>query len=107
MLFQYVKEVYKVPAEYGRRVSLNGEFGTICEDRGHYVGVNFDKDKPGVIKNCHPSELTYGDIGEVRKLTQGQKRYKEYRESECDCSFAEWLGVAKTKKQYGDSYGYY
>lgn len=97
--YQYVRKVYKVPAEYGRKISLNGESGIICEDRGHYVGVNFDKDKPGVVKNCHPTELVYGDIGKVRKPTRGQKRYQEYLTSECGYTFTEWLGIKSKSKQ--------
>ena len=47
----YVKEHYKVPAEIGRRVVVDGKPGIIAEDRGHYIGVNFDADKLGIIRN--------------------------------------------------------
>ena len=66
---EYVKQNYGVPAEIGRRVAVYGKPGIIAEDRGHYIGVNFDADKPGVIKNAHPtSEVEYHDMGEIRKV---------------------------------------
>lgn len=56
MSFYYIKQYYKVPAEIGRRVRVYGKLGTIVEDRGHYIGVNFDEDKPGVVRNAHPTD---------------------------------------------------
>lgn len=85
MPFEYVRDYYKVPAEYGRRVIISGEPGIIIADRGHYIGVNLDKDKPGIIVNAHPiSEVQYLDIGTPRKLTASQERYQRYREC-CEC----------------------
>ena len=55
MSFEYIKDYYGVPAALGRRVIVNGRPGIIAADRGHYIGVNFDSDKPGVISNCHPT----------------------------------------------------
>ncbi len=97
MSFEYVKEYYGVPAEYGRRVLVYGKPGIIAADRGHYIGVNFDSDKPGVIMNAHPtSEVEYLDMGTVRKMTRSQRRYQEYREvADCYESFAAYLGVRK------------
>ena len=95
---EYVREYYKVPAEIGRRILFDERPGIIAEDRGNYIGVNFDKDKPGVILNVHPTDenLTYLDMGEVRKLTKSQKQYKEYKEADWyNGTFAEWLGIEK------------
>lgn len=75
----YASEYYGVPANVGRRVIVNGQPGIIAEDRGHYLGVNFDSDKPGVISNCHPEwEVEYLEMGKVRKMTRSQQRYKRY-----------------------------
>ena len=92
MAFEYVTEYYQVPACYGRRVEVNGKPGIIAEDRGHYIGVNFDSDKPGVISNCHPTwEVEYLGMGKVRALTKSQQRYKRYLEyGDCFDSFIEF-----------------
>lgn len=61
---EYAKIHYQVPADIGRRVTVDGRPGIIAEDRGHYIGVNFDDDKPGVISNAHPTwEVDYGEMG--------------------------------------------
>jgi len=94
MSFEYVHKTYGVPAEIGRRVRLGvSREGTIVEDRGHYVGVNFDDQKPGVVSNCHPtSDLVYLGLGKPRKPTRSQLRWQRYREvSECFDSFRDWL----------------
>lgn len=79
MAFEYVCKHYGVPACIGRRVTIDGKAGVIAEDRGHYIGVNFDGDKPGVIKSCHPTwQAEYGGMGKVRKLTRSQLRYRQY-----------------------------
>ncbi|MDP2141337.1 MAG: hypothetical protein Q8L20_11050 [Gammaproteobacteria bacterium] len=90
---EYVREYYKVPAEIGRRVIVNGKLGVIAEDRGNYIGVNFDADKPGVINNCHPTwQVVYGEMGPIRKMTRSQQRYERYREySDCFDSFRDFL----------------
>ena len=78
---EYVREYYGVPAVIGRRVVVYGKPGIIAEDRGHYIGVNFDSDKSGVIRNAHPtSEVEYGDMGVVRQMTRSQARYKRFLE---------------------------
>lgn len=78
---EYVKNAYGVPAEIGRRVTVSGSPGVIAEDRGHYIGVSFDADKPGVICNAHPtSEVVYGEMGAVRQPTRSQKRYMRFLE---------------------------
>lgn len=79
--FDYVRTFYGVPAKRGRRVLVSGSPGVIAEDRGHYIGVNFDSDKPGVIHNCHPTdEVKYLGLGPVRKPTRSQQRYQRYLE---------------------------
>lgn len=81
MTCEYVREYYGVPAVIGRRVVVNGKPGIIAEDRGHYIGVNFDADKPGVVFNCHPtSEVEYGEMGAVRKPSRHQARYRRFLE---------------------------
>jgi len=76
----YVNDYYGVPAKIGMRVEYNGEFGTIYKDGGNYVAVNFDKDKPGVCLNIHPTDpkLKYTDeIKKPRARTRSQHRYQE------------------------------
>ncbi|MGO4379658.1 hypothetical protein AB4Z19_15385 [Pseudoduganella sp. RAF19] len=81
MSCEYVREHYEVPAEIGRRVVINGKPGIIAADRGHYIGVNFDEDKPGVIANAHPTwEVVYGDMGNVRKPGRHAARYQRWLE---------------------------
>lgn len=85
MSLEYVRQTYAVPAEIGRRVTVYGKPGIIAADRGHYIGVNFDADKPGAIRNAHPtSEVVYGEMGEPRPMTRAQERYARYqRVAEC------------------------
>jgi hypothetical protein len=90
----YVRDYYGVPARIGRRIVFQGKRGTIVEDRGHYIGVNFDLDKPGVILNLHPlDEVAYKGMGKVRKMTRSQQRYRDYVNSEYPGTFKEWLGI--------------
>jgi hypothetical protein len=90
---EYVREHYGVPAEIGRRVVVGGRAGIIAADRGHYIGVNFDTAKPGVIRNCHPtSEAEYGEIGAIRRMTTSQSRYQKYLDvADCYEDFRHFL----------------
>lgn len=99
MNFEYVKQHYGVPAEFGRLVKVYGEPGIIAEDRGHYIGVNFDADKPGVILNAHPtSEVEYLGMGKIRKPSRSAARFAEYwKRAECYDGFASWLGFDMPK----------
>lgn len=104
--FEYVREYYGVPAEIGRRVIVSGKAGVIAADRGHYIGVNFDADKPGVIYNCHPtSDVEYGDIGKVRRMTRSQQRYAEYLEvGDCFDNFKHFLQYKEWKRREARGY---
>lgn len=97
MSFEYVKDYYDVPACYGRLISYGEQTGVIAEDRGHYIGVNFDDCKPGDVVNVHPTDenLKYLGMGKVRKMTKSQQNYRDYLRSEVDESFAEWMGFAR------------
>lgn len=89
---KYVKQYYGVPADIGRRVLVAGKPGIIAEDRGHYIGVNFDDDKPGAISHCHPTwKVVYGEMGKIRPMTRSQVRYKRYLEyGECFDNFIDF-----------------
>jgi hypothetical protein len=101
---EYVRKYYEVPAEIGRRVVIDGKPGIIAKDMGQYIGVLLDCDKPKNIMPYHPTHLVeYGEMGKVRKMTRAQARYQEYLDSECDESFAWWLGVDKPKTITGPS----
>jgi len=98
--FEYVCRTYQVPACVGRRVMVHGKPGTIVEDRGHHIGVNFDADKPGRVSPCHPtSEVRYLEqIREPRKVSRSSRRYQEYLNADCGETFAEWLGIGRRRK---------
>lgn len=103
MTCQYVIENYGVPAVIGRRVIVGGKPGIIAADRGHYIGVNFDADRPGVICNAHPtSEVEYLEMGVIRRMTKAQQRYRDYCDvSECFESFLHFLQYTQWKKSGG------
>ena len=90
---EYVRDYYGVPACIGRRVVINGKHGVIAEDRGHYIGVTFDSDKPGVVCNAHPtSNVEYGGMGLVREMTRAQRNYREFLSADWfHGSFSDWL----------------
>ena len=90
---EYVREYYGVPAEIGRRVVVSGKPGIIAEDRGHYIGVNFDVDKPGVVFNVHPTDnVEYLGMGKIRPMTRSQQRYRHYLDvADCYESFHHYL----------------
>ena len=89
---EYVKQNYEVPACIGRRVIVYGKAGIIAEDRGHYIGVNFDADKPGIIKNAHPtSEVEYLGMGKIRRPSRSAARYQRFLQvGECFNSFLDF-----------------
>jgi len=91
--FEYLKRTYRVPAEIGRRVIVYDKPGIIVADRGNYIGVNFDADKPGVICNAHPtSEVVYLEMGKIRKPSKSAARYQRYLEvGDCYDSFLDFL----------------
>jgi hypothetical protein len=101
MAFEYIKRVYGVPGDIGRRVIIEGRPGVIAKDCGNYIGVNFDADKPGVIKPCHPTwEVIYGDLGTVRKLTRSQQRYIDYLDADWwTGSFWDWICYQEDKRR--------
>jgi hypothetical protein len=89
---QYIRDYYKVPAEIGRAVTVYGKPGVIVADRGHYIGVTFDEDKPNVILPCHPTDgVEYGEMRGIRKMTKAQQRYQDYLEMDWFDSFGDYL----------------
>ena len=93
MACEYVRDYYNVPADIGVGVIVHGDPGVIIEDRGNYIGVNFDKDKPGVVMNCHPTDdVQYGKKRSIRKMTRSQARYQQYlRDGDCYDDFRHYL----------------
>ena len=90
--FTYVRDHYSVPAAIGRRVTVDGKPGVVAEDRGHYIGVNFDADKPGVVCNAHPTwKVVYLEMGAVRPMTRSQRRYSAFLDADGGLEFGEWL----------------
>jgi len=91
---EYIRNTYNVPACIGRQIEYNGRHGILSADRGNYIGVTFDDEPATTISNFHPLEkgLVYGGIGNVRKMTRSQARYKKYLEvSECYENFKHFL----------------
>jgi hypothetical protein len=75
----FIREYYKVPADNGRRVCVDGKEGIIVKSSTHYLYVNFDEDKPSKLHKVHPTwKVTYLDMGKPRPLTRGQERYQRY-----------------------------
>lgn len=95
--FDYINKTYGVNACIGRRVIVYGEPGTIIKDCGRHLGVNFDNQKPGHVSRCHPtSEVQYLDeIVKPRKMTAGQRRYRDWLEADTGHSFANWIGAGR------------
>lgn len=79
---EYVKEAYGVPACIGRRVIAYGKPGVIAEDRGNYIGILLDSDKPGHVNNYHPVDgIEYlSEMGRVRKPSRSAERYARFLE---------------------------
>lgn len=77
MSCEYAQKNYGVPACIGRRVIVYGKPGIIAEDRGHYLGILLDRDKPGNVSNYHPVDgIEYlPEKGTVRKPGRSQARY--------------------------------
>ena len=90
--FEQIIHYYGVPAAMGRRVKMDGRPGIIVQDRGHHLGINFDADKPNVIKSAHPTwKMEYLGMGEIRPLTKAQARYQRYLAvSECFDDFLQF-----------------
>ena len=95
---EYARKYYDVPAEIGRRVDYKGQSGIIAEDRGHYIGVNFDDQKVSLVHNVHPTEegLKYLEMGRVRPLTRSQRNYQQFLRAECNETFSEWMGFGRS-----------
>ncbi|HCQ9808528.1 TPA: hypothetical protein OMQ99_000226 [Acinetobacter baumannii] len=111
MPFEWINQNYGVKAEIGLCVNVDGKPGIIAKDCGNYLGVNFDEDKPGVIRNCHPTwKVEYLGMGKIRQMTAGQKRYQEFLNADWfDGNFAQWLGVDKESRdrlEFAKRYGY-
>ena len=97
--FDYVRKYYNVPACYGRIVKVDEKPGIIIEDLVHYIGVNFDADKPGIFRKVHPTwRVEYLVIGVPRKMTKSQQKYHDYIKSGYEGSFAAWLGIRQKDK---------
>jgi len=78
---KYVREHYGVPACIGRRVVAYGNPGIIVEDRGNYIGVTLDSEKPGTVSNYHPTDgIEYGEMGIIRPMSRSQARYRRFLE---------------------------
>jgi hypothetical protein len=81
MELAYIKAYYGRSASINQRVTVDGKPGIIVADKGHYLGVNFDEDKPSTISNCHPTwRVDYLEMGTARKQTKAQARYQRYLE---------------------------
>lgn len=79
--FEYINKTYGVNACIGRKVTVDGKSGVIVKDCGNHIGVNFNEDKPGFIRRCHPTwKVQYLGMRKVRKLTKSQERGQRWLE---------------------------
>ena len=95
--FEYVRKAYGVPACIGRVVKVHGRTAVITADRGHYIGITYDTDKPGTVRNAHPTDKVeyFDQVVKPRRASRSARRYQEYLKSEVNETFAEWLGIYK------------
>jgi hypothetical protein len=78
---EYVQEYYGVPACIGRRVVAHGKPGIIAADRGNYIGITLDSEKPGTVNNYHPTDgIKYGEMGKIRPVPRSRARYQRFIE---------------------------
>jgi len=100
---EYVRVYYGVPACIGRRVVAYGKPGIIVEDRGNYIGITLDSEKPGTVNNYHPVDgIEYGDMGRIRPMTRSQARYRDYLDvADCYESFYHYLKCKEEERKYG------
>jgi len=94
MAFEYINKTYNVNAEYGRQIIFKSERkGTIIQDNGNYIGVNFDDKKPGIIESLHPTwEVEYLGLVKVRRMTQSQARYQAYLNADWfNGNYSDWI----------------
>jgi hypothetical protein len=98
--FDYITRAYGVPACIGRRITIHGKPATITSDLGHYIGITYDTDKPGVIRNAHPTDgVVYFDaVVKPRRASRSARRYADYLRAEASVSFAEWLRITGEAK---------
>lgn len=92
--FDYIKNYYKVPAEFGREIMFEGKRkGIIVEDKGNYIGVNFYDTSPDIILTLHPtSEVEYLEtFGKIRKVSRSKEKYRLFLEADTDMEFIDWL----------------
>lgn len=96
-MFEYIRDYYDVNVQLNMEIDFNGDKGVVTKDNGNYIGVTFDKDKPGSISNIHPTDELLKFTGKTRKprkMTRAQKNYQEYLRYDCSSTFAEWMGFA-------------
>lgn len=95
--FEWIKDYYKVPAQFGRDVIVAGKLGTIVEDMNTYIGVIFKENQKDFAVPCHPtSEVTYLDtFNSVNpiKISRSKQRYRDYLHADSSLTFKEWLGI--------------
>ena len=74
----YAKRAYNVPADIGRKVTVDGRPGIIAKYIRQYIGVLFDDDKNlDNVVPCHPtSKVVYGEMGTVRQWPKSKRRGK-------------------------------
>lgn len=104
--FEYIKERYGVPAEFGRDVTVNGKIGTITKDMRNYIGVTFHADEKRHSLPCHPtSEVVYLEtFTPLKKLRpknwRSKQRYLDFLSLDTTLTFIEYLSVYHSKKDY-------
>ncbi len=91
---EYIKRYYGLDVFVGQKVKYKNVIGVAVRITS-YIGVNLDDKKAGDCIYIHPRDenLIYFDESKsIRKMTKSQQNYAEYLRSECDETFAEWMG---------------
>lgn len=97
--FEWIKDYYKVPAQFGRDVTVGGKLGTITEDMGTYIGVIFKENQKDFAVPCHPTSdvvylETFNSVHPI-KISRSKQRYRDYLSADSDLTFAQWIGINK------------
>lgn len=99
--FEYIKQYYQVPADYGRDILVNGRKGSITKDMGNYIGVTFHDDEKKQSLPCHPTSKveyleTFTPVSNLEaKNHRSKERYLSYLDSDSSLTFGEWIRIKK------------
>lgn len=99
--FEYIRSIYKVPAELHREIIFNESAkGKIVADKGNYLGVEF-YDNPGVVHTLHPTyEVQYLDsFAKPQRISRSKQNYRDFLDASWfQGVFKDWLKYKQQNK---------